>query len=319
MTRSGHHFRFIHRSLLEYFYSRTVYDPLDYDPDASSYDSWAPADPKTKLSQRNFVDEPSVLQFLAERTETDVLLKKQLLAVVEDPKADEQGGQAGSNAISILVKAETRFNGADLSGVRVPGADLRGGSFNSADLEGADLSGANLSKAWLRQANLNRTRMTGVQFGELPYLRMEKEVLGCVLSHDGELLAVSINETGIDIFSTTSWTRTASHPGGGVVAISPTTREFAKGRHKSNIVEVGDILTDELQLVLSSHSNEVTSIAFSPDGSLIATTSKDTTLRVWSTSSGESLHTLSGHSESVHHVAFSPAGSQLESCSGTKH
>ncbi|KAF9541312.1 hypothetical protein EC957_003214 [Mortierella hygrophila] len=318
VARSGRHFRFIHRSLLEYFYSRTVYDPLDYDPDASSYDCSVPADPKTQLSQRNFVGEPSVLQFLAERTETDLLFKKQLLAVIEDSKVDEQGGQAGSNAISILVKAETRFNGANLSGIRIPGADLRGGSFDSADLEGADLSGANLSKAWLRQANLNRTRMTGVQFGELPYLRMEKEVLDCVFSYDGELLAVSINETGIDIFSTASWTRIASHPGANVIAISPTTRELAKSRHKSNVVEVGDILTGELRLVLSGHSDEVTSIAFSPDGSLIATASKDTTLQVWSTSSGESLHTLNGHSESVNRVAFSPTGSQLVSCSEDK-
>lgn len=120
--------------------------------------------------------------------------------MVEDPKTDEQGGQAGSNAISILDKAETQFNGADLRDIRITRADLRGGSFDSADLKGADLSGVNLSKAWLRQANLNGIQMTGVQFGELPYLKMEKEVLGCVLSHDGELLAVSINETGIDIF-----------------------------------------------------------------------------------------------------------------------
>lgn len=318
VTRSGHHFRFIHRSLLEYFYSRTVYDPIDYNTDASSCDRSAPTDPKTKLSQSNFVDEPSVLQFLAERIETDLLFKKQLLAVVEDSKADEQGGQAGSNAISILVKAETQFNGAELSGIRIPGADLCGGSFDSANLEGADLSGANLRKVWLRQANLNRTRMTGVQFGELPYLRMEKEVLGCALSYDGKLLAVSINETGIDIFSTATWIRTASHSGGGVIAISPTTRELAKSRQKSSIVEVGDILTDKLRLVLSGHIDEVTSIAYSPDGSLIATASKDTTLRLWSTSSGESLHTLNGHSECVNRVAFSPIGSQLVSCSEDK-
>ncbi|KAG0297589.1 hypothetical protein BGZ96_005692 [Linnemannia gamsii] len=315
VTRSGNYHRFIHRSLLDYFYSRTVYDPLDYDPDASSNDRPVNADPKSKLSQ--MIPELSVLQFLAERAEMDRVFKTQLLGVIEDSKVDEQGGQAGANAISILVKATTRFNGADLRGVRIPGADISGGQFDSADLEGADLTNVNLGKAWMRQANLNRARMTGVQFGELPYIGMEKEVLDCALSSDGGFLAASIYESGISILNTATWARIANYPGGDVIAISPTTREIARSS-QNNTVEFGDILTGKIRLTLIGHEEEVTSIAFSPDGSLIATASKDTTLRVWSASSGNILHTLRGHSESVNCVGFSPTGSQFVSCSEDK-
>lgn len=317
VTRSGSYFRFIHRSLLEYFYSRMVYDPLDYDPDAPSNDRPATGDPKAKLSQRDFVSEPSVLQFLAERTEMDSLFKTQLLDVIEDSKDDVRAGVAAANAITILVKATFRFNGADLRGVRIPGANLSGGQFDSADLEGADLTNVNLRKAWMRQANLNRARMAGVQFGELPYIGMEKEVLNCALSSDGELFAASIYESGISILNTTTWTRIANYPGGDVIAISPATRELARSS-QNNTVEFGDILTGKTRLTLFGHEDEVTSIAFSPDGSLIATASKDATLRVWSASSGNIFHTMRSHSESVNCVDFSPTESQLVSCSEDK-
>ncbi len=55
------------------------------------------------------------------------------------------------------------------------------------------------------------------------------------------------------------------------------------------------------------------SISFSPDGELLASASRDQTLRIWSLAAGESLHALQGHSGSVEAVAFSPDGSLLAS------
>ncbi|KAF9912570.1 hypothetical protein EC991_009995 [Linnemannia zychae] len=251
LTRSGDFFRFIHRSLQEYFYSRTVYDPFDYDPDS---DRASIVDPKIALSHRNFVSEPSVLQFLAERVEMDTSFKAQLLGAIEDSKVDSTAGVAAANAISILIKADERFNGADLRGIRIPGADLRGGEFDSADLEGADLSNVNLTKAWLRQSNLRKVVLTGVQFGELPYITADNCVANVVFSFDGEYLAVSQDQGGINIFDTKTWNKIASYPGRVTIAASPVSQELAK-TSVNHAVDVGDIFTGQPRLILRGHED----------------------------------------------------------------
>jgi WD40 repeat protein len=58
---------------------------------------------------------------------------------------------------------------------------------------------------------------------------------------------------------------------------------------------------------------EVQSIAFSPDGKLVATGSQDNTIKIWDVDSGKELYTLRGHSCSVTSVAFSPDGQILVS------
>jgi WD40 repeat protein len=318
VTRSGSFFRFIHQSLLEYFYSRTVYDPVDYKPDVSSENHRCAPDPKVIFSERNFINEPAVLQFLAERVDSDALYKSQLLAAVEDSKANKQGGQAGATSISILVRAGVRFNGADLQGIRIPGADLSGGQFDSANLERADMSKVDMTKTWLRQANLRDAQVTGVQFGELPHLVLEKNrIARIVFSSDGEILAVSTEGQIIVIFDAATWNIISAHLGGEAMDISPTTRELAK-TNRDNIVEMCDILTGETRLALTGHDEKVTDISFSADGKQIATSSKDTTIRIWSTLSGATLHILRGHSEAINGVAFSPTGLQLASCSNDR-
>ena len=61
------------------------------------------------------------------------------------------------------------------------------------------------------------------------------------------------------------------------------------------------------------HQNWVCSVAFSPDGSLLASGSADCTVRLWDTSTGECLKVLEGHQNWVMSVAFSPDGMQLAS------
>lgn len=63
----------------------------------------------------------------------------------------------------------------------------------------------------------------------------------------------------------------------------------------------------------SLHSRFVNAVAISPDGTLLASASGDTTVKLWRFSSGEAIRTLAGHWDLVNSVAFSPDGATLAS------
>jgi WD40 repeat protein len=66
---------------------------------------------------------------------------------------------------------------------------------------------------------------------------------------------------------------------------------------------------------LNDHSSWVTAVAFSHDGAQLASASRDKTIKLWDTTTGELRKTLKGHSSSVTAVAFSHDGAQLASAS----
>lgn len=56
------------------------------------------------------------------------------------------------------------------------------------------------------------------------------------------------------------------------------------------------------------HSEEITSVAFSPDGRTVLSGSQDNTLKLWDVATGQEIRTFNGHSGDVNSVAFSPDG-----------
>jgi WD40 repeat protein len=68
---------------------------------------------------------------------------------------------------------------------------------------------------------------------------------------------------------------------------------------------------------LAGHTDIVWSVAFSPDGKMLASGSWNGTVKLWNLE-GKQLHTLTGHSDKVWSVAFSPDGKTVASASDDK-
>ncbi|KAF9119888.1 hypothetical protein BGW39_011844 [Mortierella sp. 14UC] len=203
LTRTGNLHRFVHRSMLEYFLSRAVFDPSSFsDTDEYSLQlDGVPAfvqslDHRTLLFQQDLLTEPSVIGFLCERVKQHPGFEKQLLLIIDKSVTDPTTATAAANAMTILVRAGVQFNGADLRGIRIPKADLSDGQFDSAQLQNADLTSVNFSRSWLRQADLSGAKMNGIRFGELPSLKDKLYAFLSAYSPDGKLLPTDC--TGLD-------------------------------------------------------------------------------------------------------------------------
>ena len=96
------------------------------------------------------------------------------------------------------------------------------------------------------------------------------------------------------------------------VAVSPDGKRFATGSSRyDNAAEVWDSANGSRLFSLPGHSDQINSIAWSPDGLRLATGSKDRTAKLWDAENGRELLTLNGHDESVTSVAWSPDGKQV--------
>jgi hypothetical protein len=234
-------------------------------------------DLSSPLAWRSFVNEYSLVQFLEERVQQEPVFKQQLLDYIEYSKVDRKWRTAASNAITILVRAGVEFRWVNLQGIQIPGADLTHGVFDSVNLQGADLRKANLRDISLRRSDLTGARMTGTEFGELPFLKINQDVLSCMFSPDGSSFAVVFSRNAsIYVYGTLNWERT---------------------------------------WVLSGHDQEISSIAYSPSGNRIVSGSQDSTVRVWDTATGDCLFIFIGHTRKVGGVVYAPQGKVVASWS----
>jgi WD40 repeat protein len=127
--------------------------------------------------------------------------------------------------------------------------------------------------------------------------------LGLALSPDGRLAACSSTgrlsvwqvESGELVQSLTTWS--------GVLAWAPDGRFLAAG---STVIDLWDTQSWRKAKTLGGHAGEIRGLAFSPDGSHLATASIDTTARIWDVATGERSWTL--RSEAVNLPTGGPAG-----------
>jgi WD40 repeat protein len=105
------------------------------------------------------------------------------------------------------------------------------------------------------------------------------------------------------------------------VAFSPDGRLLASGSCSKYSSPSGYCIQGDIKLwevasgsevrTLTGHEDWVNSVAFSPDGRLLA--SGSVAIKLWEVASGSEVRTLSGHTWAVNSVAFSPDGRLLAS------
>lgn len=69
---------------------------------------------------------------------------------------------------------------------------------------------------------------------------------------------------------------------------------------------------------LLGHSRAISSLSFSPDGTLLASASADKTVRIWSLRTGQLVETLKGHGGGISDIAWSPCGRYIATASDDK-
>ena len=342
LTRSGDTYRFNHQQLQEYGLVLAMFDPklktgvtsssspinrrvhtssplnfkIAHDPGKVNTAIDLCLDVNSTLATRSLVKETLVIQLSSERVQQEPVFERQLLSHIEHSKKDKKWRIAAANSITILVRAGVQFNSSQLQGIQIPGADLSDGSFELAQLQGADLRNVNLRGVRMHQTNLSRAQMTGVKFGELPFLAEDSGVHSFAYTPDGKSFAVGLNNGNIRVYSTTSWERIRTLSGhGGVVwcvVYSPKGDQMASsGQDKS--ARLWDVETGECQRILHDDAGGFNCVAYSPQGNRVATASDDETLRIWDAYTGNCLQTLRGHSQEVISVTYSPQGDQLAS------
>ena len=140
------------------------------------------------------------------------------------------------------------------------------------------------------------------------------------LSPDGGILARTRWDGGLELRAAgdghviDTLDDTARH---GPIAFTPDGNHLIKLTQGGNwdAVKVWEVFPDERGHTLAGHRHVVTSVAFSPDGSALASGSLDHSVKLWDSPSGQERATLAGHADGVTGVCFGDDGRVLATAS----
>ena len=147
--------------------------------------------------------------------------------------------------------------------------------------------------------------LTGLHGGT--YQKLALNAGGAVLSASGAGAFNIYDLAGTETFTVEEFSRTGS-----TVDLSHDGRLFAEGGSWGGAaVKITEIKSGRTYRILEGRPGIVHALAFSPDGSRLASGSGDRRVRLWDARSGALISALDGHTDTVYALAYSPDGNRL--------
>lgn len=193
-----------------------------------------------------------------------------------------------------------------------PCHDLRGSQLPGANLGGWVIDGANLSSSNLSDANLSRTRVTA----QLDDSDLSRADLSCAEFLDSSLVGADLSGA---VLEGTVFRRCDLHRTDVDAAHVLRTRLIESGSEMGARLSVqlmvvphpeGRFPPARVVLPATGRGDQVISAAWSPDGSKVATVSRQGSAELWD-ATGERLVSLSKHEGPVKMALWSPGGSRV--------
>ena len=136
-------------------------------------------------------------------------------------------------------------------------------------------------------------------------------------SPDGQYIIAGDNHGSVTIWNQFTNHRkmsiNAHKSGSAIAAMSANNKFLATASSKSSVIKVWDIKSNKPMFRLMGHHDNITDLAFSPDGEFIASSSKDGTIKVWDIISRSLDQSFIGNKQTVSFtsLAFSRDGHYL--------
>ena len=146
-------------------------------------------------------------------------------------------------------------------------------------------------------------------------IRHESEIECVGYSGDGKSFAFADGDKNVVVVDAATLKETARlkdfETPVAMLALSPDGSLLATFEDGLQVPHVWELPSGKSRAVLEGHGDKVYSVAFSPDGKHVASTSGDETIRIWEAKAGIPGRPLRGHDGPVFTAVFSPDGKTL--------
>ncbi len=214
---------FIHKSLLEYFGSRYIFESAVNDKIPTINKNSTKKDQQRKpqvreqketssldISSRLLNEEPGIIKFLAEIVDQNPKFENKLWEYIEASKGNPSFSIPAANAMTILNVADKSFSGMDLRNLKVStyidnrwqGPNIAGGIFGGTDLSGSDLRGSIMFGSFFGKANLSKCNLTGSELwiAKKTFKGHSSDVYSVSFSNDEKFIASGSSDNTVKIW-----------------------------------------------------------------------------------------------------------------------
>jgi WD40 repeat protein len=337
-------FSFMHRSIMEFFLARKLFDTLSVPEDTVRIHVTLDAnrlDRKviyflTLLDGEDRIREPlqriltsGYLSRISENALQILYWSKRIQLGMEDKipnpavLREKMSGRVPPGAVlrearlqEIVLEAgdfsNADFEGADLTGAKFGHARLSGCNFYKARLEAARLDNATISVVSFRDADITGASFDGANIEGADFTGAYGERISAVGSLGEQVKRVAAATAA---YSPDNLTAVVQHGHASEVAavVYSPNGELIASCEASDVILIRRTADGRLLRALEGHTSWVRSVAFSPDGESLASGSSDKSVMLWDVKTGRALRALEGHTTAVNSVAFSLDGESLAS------